>query len=188
MADNNYENTIDSYDISDHHFKSTISLPVLALRGMVVFPGSVTHFDIGRQSSAEAIKAAMKADQMLFICTQTDPMNTSPTTGELYEVGTVSRILQVVKQSDNSIKVIIEGLDRGLALSYKKDRPYFEALVSPIELDEDYTPSIIQIALMREIRHVFEEYVEFSPKMPSDILHKVEFTESPSKVCDYVAN
>jgi len=189
MADmTDTENTINQYDITDHHFGATKTLPVLALRGMVVFPGSVTHFDIGRQSSAEAIKAAMKADQMLFLSTQTDPMNTSPTTAELYEFGTISRILQVVKQSDNSIKVIIEGLDRGLALSYKKDRSYFEAMVSPIELDEDYAPSIIQIALMREIRNAFEDYVEYSPKMPGDILHKVEFTQSPDLVCDYVAN
>ena len=136
MADiNNSDNTITSYDITDHHFLATRTFPVLALRGMVVFPGSVTHFDIGRQSSAEAVKAAMKADQMLFIATQHDPMNTSPTAAELYEFGTISRILQVVKQSDNSIKVIIEGMDRGLALKYKKDRNYFEAEVSPIELD-----------------------------------------------------
>ena len=112
--------------IIDFDFEPIGSIPVLALRGLVVFPDSVIHFDVARSASVAAVNAAMKSGQLLFVTTQKDPLKSRPATDDLYEVGTVVKIMQTVRQPDNTTKVIVEGLYRGVSLEFRKEKNYFE--------------------------------------------------------------
>ena len=109
-------------DISDYRCDSLGTIPVLALRGLVVFPESVIHFDVARTASVAAVNAAMKSNQLLFVTTQKDPLKSRPAPDDLYDVGTVVKIAQTVRQPDNTTKVIVEGLYRGVALELKKEK------------------------------------------------------------------
>lgn len=172
---------------SGYEFVPQGILPTLALRGLVVFPESVIQFDVARTASVAAVNAAMKGDQLLFVTAQKDPLKSRPGIEDLYEVGTVVKIVQTVRQQDQSIKVIAEGKNRACAISISKDKTYFESEVVAL-FEENEEPSNKEIALMRVVKNIFENYVELSPKIPNDILFKVELCNSPSKLADYVAN
>ncbi len=173
--------------IEDYELVPLGTLPVLALRGLVVFPDSVIHFDVARTASVAAVTAAMKGDQMLFVTTQKDPLKSRPSENDLYEVGTIVKIVQTVRQPDNMTKVIVEGMYRGVALEIKKDKNYFEGDIISCKYIED-EDSTKQIAVMRMVKSVFEKYVELSPKIPNDIMFKVELSTSPNSFADFVAN
>jgi len=173
--------------IEDYELVPLGTLPVLALRGLVVFPDSVIHFDVARTASVAAVTAAMKGDQMLFVTTQKDPLKSRPSENDLYEVGTIVKIVQTVRQPDNMTKVIVEGMYRGVALEIKKDKNYFEGDIISCKYIED-EDSTKQIAVMRMVKSVFEKYVELSPKIPNDIMFKVELSTSPNSLADFVAN
>ncbi len=174
-------------DISDYRCDSLGTIPVLALRGLVVFPESVIHFDVARTASVAAVNAAMKSNQLLFVTTQKDPLKSRPAPDDLYDVGTVVKIAQTVRQPDNTTKVIVEGLYRGVALELKKEKSYFEGDIVSCEYEGD-EPSVDQLAMMRVVKSVFERYVDLSPKIPNDILFKVELSNSPNSLADFVAN
>ena len=173
---------IDNYD-----FEAVGILPVLALRGLVVFPDSVIHFDVARSLSVEAVNAAMKDNQMMFVTTQKDPLKSRPAEEDLYEVGTIVKIVQTVRQTDNMIKIIVEGVCRGVALSISKGKNHFTAEIVSCKYNRQEA-STEQIALMRMVKSVFEKYVELSPKIPNDIMFKVELSTDPDTLSDYVAN
>ena len=173
--------------IIDFDFEPIGSIPVLALRGLVVFPDSVIHFDVARSASVAAVNAAMKSGQLLFVTTQKDPLKSRPATDDLYEVGTVVKIMQTVRQPDNTTKVIVEGLYRGVSLEFRKEKNYFEGdIISCVYNREEPTPE--QLAMMRIVKEVFENYVDLSPKIPNDIMFKVELSNSPNNLADFVAN
>lgn len=163
------------------------SVPVLALRGLVVFPDSIIHFDVARTASVSAVKAAMNKNQILFVTAQRDPIKNRPDPDDLYEVGTVVKILQTVRQPDNSLRVIAEGLKRAVLKEVTKTKPHFVATVD-IVTESDAEPSIEEIAIMRLVKNVFGKYVEHSPKLPNDIMFKIELCNSPGKLADYVAS
>ncbi len=173
--------------VKNFDFEPLGELPVLALRGLVVFPDSIIHFDVARPGSVAAVNAAMKANQLLFVTTQKDPLKSRPDVDDLYEVGTVVKIMQTVRQPDGTTKVIVEGQSRAVAIDMKKTKSHFQGeIVTLVNKNEE--PEVEQVALMRVIKEVFESYVELSPKIPNDILFKVELCNSPSKLADFVAN
>lgn len=174
-------------DVEDFDFEPLGTLPVLALRGLVIFPDSVIHFDVSRPASIAAAQAAMKSNQLLFVTTQKDPLKSRPEPDDLYEVGTIVKVVQVVRQPDHLTKVIVEGMYRGVALELKKDRSYFEGEVISCNYNKAEGTNE-QIALMRMVKSVFENYVELSPKIPNDIMFKVELSNSPNNLADFVAN
>ncbi len=174
-------------DVEDFDFEPLGNLPVLPLRGLVIFPDSVIHFDVSRPASIAAAQAAMKSNQLLFVTTQKDPLKSRPEPDDLYEVGTIVKVVQVVRQPDHLTKVIVEGMYRGVALELKKDKSYFEGEVISCNYNKDEGTNE-QIALMRMVKSVFENYVELSPKIPNDIMFKVELSNSPNNLADFVAN
>lgn len=174
-------------NIDDFKLDLLGTLPVLPLRGLVVFPDSVIHFDVARTASVAAVKAAMKGNQLMLVTAQKDPMKSRPSSEDLYDIGTVVKIVQTVRQPDNTTRVIVEGLYRGIALDIKKEKSYFEGEVVSCSYDADESPTE-QIAMMRVVKSAFEKYVDLSPKIPNDILFKVELSNSPNKLADFVAN
>lgn len=167
--------------------KQNITLPVLPLRGLVVFPKVMLHFDVGRKKSLKAINKAMKKNQKLFLCTQKDVRDNNPSINELYTTGVVAKIVQVLKQPDNMVRVVVEGKKRGKINKITEVDSYLEGEIEIIEekIEKDNTDTL---GLVRAIKGAFEEYIQLTPKMPSDILFKVGLTNNPGELADYIAS
>ena len=131
-------------------------LPVLALRGLVLFPGMMLHFDVGRKKSVLALKEAMERDQTIFLVSQKDITVDDPQLDGLCEVGVVAIVRQVVRQTDEGIRILVEGLYRGKLESVVQDKPFLCAAIVPAdERRAAKTPRTE--ALMRSVKETFEQ-------------------------------
>ena len=167
--------------------KNTMTLPVLPLRGMVVFPKSVIHFDVGRKQSISAITRAMKENQLIFLATQKDPAVNNPKLIDLYSVGVVAKIAQVLKQPDDITRVVLEGKYRAKALAPVFDNKLMLAELLP--LSEQIMPlTAADAAMIRSVKTQFEKYLDVTAKMPPDIIFKVALCKYPGELADYIAS
>lgn len=162
------------------------SIPVLPLRGLVVFPKMVLHFDAARKKSINAINKAMKKDQMIFLSAQQDAAVSDPTIDDIYKVGVVCKIAQVIKAPENVLRVVVEGQFRAKIACEDQGKSCIVADVERVHSTETL-PTAKNIALIRTLKTVFEEYVEITPKLPSDILFKIGLSEDAGELCDYIA-
>ena len=165
----------------------TITLPVLPLRGMVVFPKAVIHFDVGRQQSVSAIKKAMKSDQLIFLATQKDPVVNEPKLIDLYSIGVVAKIVQVLKQPDDVTRVVLEGKYRARIASPVYDDKLMMAELFPIP-EEKMPLTASDVAMIRSVKNQFEKYLDVTAKMPPDIIFKVALCKYPVELADYIAS
>ncbi len=161
--------------------------PLLPLRDVVVFPHMVIPLFVGREKSISALDAAMKGDRLIILATQTDAQVTVPKKEDLYEVGTVSEILQLLKLPDGTIKVLVEGLSRGYITELEeKGGEYFEVgvkgLERPADFDVDVTP------MRRAILENFEKYIKLNKKVPQEALTTVSGIEDISHLTDVMAS
>ena len=165
----------------------TLQLPVLPLRGMVVFPKSVIHFDVGRKTSISAIDRAMKGDRLIFLSSQKDPMINEPKLDGLYKIGVVAKVVQVLRQPDDTTRVILEGKYRAEIISPISDDKILMADIAP--LPEPIIGMTAHVeALIRSVKKQFEKYIEVTPKMPSDVIFKVALCDTPGELADYITN
>lgn len=162
-----------------------IEMPVLALRGMVVFPEMVLHFDVGRKMSALAIEKAMTTDQLIFVAAQKEIEKDRPTIDDLYSVGVVAEVKQILRQPDNLIRVIVEGKYRARVLGAGSEQSYMTGLISPVE--DIYDDEVTETAFTRSIKDIFERYLNLVPKFPSDVVYKISTSREPGKICDLIA-
>lgn len=162
------------------------SLPVLPLRGIVVFPKTMLHFDVGRNKSQKAISIAMKRDQKIFLVAQKNPSVKDPKPSELYSMGVVADIIQVMKQSDGTTRIIVEGFKRARVIEYMDNGKSLLAQVEAVTEYNDLTTAH-EIALMRSIKETFEKYSKFVPKLSSDVLFRVAMCEDGGELADFVA-
>lgn len=164
-----------------------ITVPVLPLRGLVVFPKTLIHFDVGRKKSITAINKAMKSNQLIFLATQKDAVDNEPTLLDLYKTGVIAKVIQVLKQPDNITRIVIEGQCRAKVLA-----PVFDekCLMAEIEVLEDDRPKLTakDSALMRAVKKEFEKYLDVSPKVPSDIIFKVALCKRPGELADFISS
>ncbi len=166
---------------------TAVRLPLLALRGLVVFPKTVASFDVARKKSANALKAAMDGNQLLFVATQKDFYVEEPSDKDLYEIGTVVRIKQVLKVSDNVIKVLVEGLYRAKRLTFKNGAQFLVADV--LQCEEKVLPNreVYKESLLRRIKTRFKSYVAVLPSIAPDVVMTVENTADIGFLCDFIA-
>lgn len=164
-----------------------IDVPVLPLRGIVVFPKMMLHFDVVRKKSIAAINRAMSQDQLVFAVAQEDAAKSTVVSADLYQVGTMSKVVQMVKQSDGSLRVVLEGLYRAEVKYISEGRSGFLADIVRIEETEPDNP-LNELALVRSLKSSFESYVKLNPKLPSDILFKIGLSEHAGDLSDYVAS
>ena len=161
-------------------------VPVLPLRGLVVFPKALIHFDVGRKKSISAINKAMKRDQLIFLSTQIDASSNEPKLSDIYSIGVVAKIVQVLKQPENVTRIVIEGKYRARIITPVYDSSGLMAEIEP--LPEKMTiPDDYELALMRSIKKEFEEYIDISPTIPSDIIFKVALCKTTGELADYIA-
>ena len=160
-------------------------VPVLPLRGLVVFPKALIHFDVGRKKSISAINKAMKRDQLIFLSTQIDASSNEPKLSDIYSIGVVAKIVQVLKQPENVTRIVIEGKYRARIITPVYDSSGLMAEIEPLpekmSLPDDY-----ELALMRSIKKEFEEYIDISPTIPSDIIFKVALCKTTGELADYI--
>ncbi len=162
------------------------TLPLLPLRGLTVFPYMVLHFDVGREKSIAALEEAMVNDQMIFLVTQKEAGRDDPGVDDIYSVGTISRIKQLLKLPGDTIRVLVEGVKRARIREYLREDPYFQ--VEIVEEEEKASEDDLESeALMRHIMGVFEEYVKLSNKISPETLLSVNSVEDPGQLADIIA-
>mgnify|MGYP000688996644 FL=1 len=164
----------------------TSIMPVLPLRGLVIFPGMLIHFDVAREKSVNALYSAMGSDQHIFVVAQKDPAIDAPLKDDVFETGVVAKIVQLVKQPENMVRVVIEGQYRAEIKEYNADGEFISSIVEPVKYIKDKT-TVMNLALVRSVRNVFEEYLKYMPKMPSDILYKSQNAKNADDFSDFIA-
>ena len=164
--------------------KSLKSLPLLPLRDIVVFPGMVAPLFVGRKQSVNALNQAMTGDKKIFLLTQKDSDVENPKSENLYNLGTVSKILQLLKLPDGTIKVLVEGLQRANLknLNISKD-----VLTSDVKLIDNKVDNNSKLkALSKIVIEQFEEYIKVNKKLPSDLINNLKSTSDPNKISDLI--
>ena len=148
-------------------------LPAIALRGTTILPDMIVHFDVSRERSIKAIEAAMLHDQKIFLVTQKDPEVEKPELSELYQVGTVAYIKQVVKLPHDLLRVLVEGIERAELLGLEQEEPFLKAETALFEPDgAQYTKSLKE-AMFRSIQKLFQRYCMESGKISKDLAAQI---------------
>ncbi len=162
------------------------SLPILPLRGMLVFPYMMIHLDIGRERSIAALEEAMVLERKVFAVAQRDAEIEEPSKDDIYDVGTVVEVRQLVKLPGGNVRVLVEGLHRACLKEYRDLEKYAEA---EIEEHEDIIEDSMQMeALTRAVVHQFEEWVRMSKKIPAETLISVAILDDGGRLCDLIAS
>lgn len=162
-------------------------MPVLALRGLVVFPQATMHFDVGREKSIRALESAMSADQRIFLVTQRDIVKDDPTFADLYSVGTVAHVRQVLKMPGDSIRILVRGEYRAHVAQMHQTAPFFAARVESLP-DQEYTAGTARIeALTRMSAQLFDEFAELSQRPVQETMLKILASSDPGFVADQIS-
>ncbi len=166
--------------------KKTERLPVLPLRGLMVFPHMVLHFDVGRKKSLAALESALVEDQRVFLVCQLDAGEEDPQMDDLYAVGTVSRVKQVLKLPGDNVRVLVEGSYRARLTGISQENGYLMADVRPM-LDSMRQTEAEMEALLHAAQEYFEGYAKSSGRIPSETLSSVLSVEDPAQLADIIA-
>ena len=167
--------------------KQFVTLPMLVLRGLVCFPETVMHFDVGRLKSVSALNAAMKKDQTVFLVTQKDVTEEDPSPSGVYRMGVVAKVKQILKLPHDNFRIVVEGEYRASIAEIVQEEPHYIAVVEE-RYDRPVTNFLMAEALVRQCRDVFEQYSELVPKMAPDVLMTVVTEDRPGHLADYIAS
>ena len=147
-----------------------ITMPAVALRGLTILPGMVQHFDISREKSVRAVETAMMGDQKVYLVTQRNPQQEVPTAADLYQMGTVSQIKQIVKMPNGILRVMVEGLERAALLTLFEDGQYLEAEIEDAPMQEEQLSDTVKEAMSRIVKEKLEEFGNANPKAVKDFI------------------
>jgi ATP-dependent Lon protease len=161
-------------------------LPVLPLRDIVVFPHMIVPLFVGREKSVRALESVMRDDKQILLVTQKNAAQDDPAPGDIYDVGTVSTVLQLLRLPDGTVKVLVEGIRRARITSYTENAQYFEAGIEAIE--ERTGESQEMEALSRAVIGQFEQYIKLNKKIPPEVLVSINQIEDVAKLADTVAS
>lgn len=162
-------------------------IPAVALRGIVIFPNDVVHFDVGRTISINAVNAAMQQNRTVFLVPQMDIGVEDPKEKDVYNIGVIAKIRQVLKISDDGVRVLVEGICRGKLRHFEILNETSFATVSPLEDKVSRAKSAYKEALIRKIREAFAQFSQFLPKMPKDIKNTIMTSNDIGYLGDYIA-
>ncbi|MCM3479251.1 endopeptidase La [Caldibacillus thermoamylovorans] len=163
-----------------------IIVPLLPLRGLLVFPTMVLHLDVGREKSVQALEKAMMNDHFIFLTTQKDTSIENPTEDDFFEMGTLTQVKQMLKLPNGTFRVLVEGLKRGKIEKFLRTDEYFEVRIQTYENEE--VKDIEEEALMRMILDLFEQYIKMSKKVSAETFASVQDIEEPGRLADIVAS
>lgn len=161
-------------------------IPLLPLRGILVFPYMIIHLDVGREKSISALEEAMVHDRLIMLASQKDAQNDKPLPEDIFSTGTVAEIKQLLKLPGGTIRVLVEGLHRAKIEKFIELDPYYQVEVNEFEEMEGKTPEVE--ALTRSVIHQFEQWVKLSKKIPPETLVSVVTVEEPGRLADLIAS
>ena len=161
-------------------------LPVLPLRDIVVFPHMIVPLFVGREKSVRALEAVMRDDKQILLVAQKNAAQDDPEAEDLYTVGTVSTVLQLLKLPDGTVKVLVEGGKRAQITGFKETKTHFEAYAAPLEEQPAEPPETE--ALARTVVGQFEQYIKLNKKIAPEVLVSINQIEDPAKLADTVAS
>ncbi|TLS39211.1 endopeptidase La [Pseudalkalibacillus caeni] len=162
------------------------TIPLLPLRGLLVYPSMVLHLDVGREKSVQALEKVMVDDHQIFLSTQKEVGIEEPTEEDIYEVGTIATVKQMLKLPNGTIRVLVEGLQRAKIERYTDKEEYYEVDVQLVDEREEAMAE--EIALMRAVLDAFEQYIKISKKVTAETFATVADIEEPGRLADIVAS
>ena len=162
-------------------------MPVVALRGMVMFPNMVLHFDVGRRRSILALESALKTDQNVFIVSQKDIKTDEPSLDDIYKVGIVAKVKQIVRQPGSIMRALVEGIHRGSIVELEENIPFMRAKIKHLNELMD-SKSLSSTALERKSKEIFMEYLTISPKVSPDLIIAAHTLKDLGQLADFIAS
>lgn len=166
---------------------SSERMPVLALRGLTVFPGMTMHFDVGRETSIRAVERAMSGNQRIYLVAQRDIRKDDPQEPDLYAMGTVCMVKQILKMPSDTIRVLVEGECRGRIMALHQEKPYFYGRIETVQNAEYDVGRPRVAALLRQAQQFFAEFLELSEKPRQEQMLQLVASEDPGYAADFVA-
>ncbi|MEG1835454.1 MAG: endopeptidase La [Oscillospiraceae bacterium] len=178
---------MDNINMQDNAF---LNMPMVALRGLVVFPNATIHFDVGRKISIAAVKAAMNLKQDIFLTAQIDVAKENADITSVYKMGTVCEIKQIVKVPvTNYLRVVIEGKYRARLIDIVEDKPYLISTIKPVLTTEPKPVESLQVGgLMRHAQTLFEDYVMLSERVSPDVAAGILAQKLPGEMADFITS
>ncbi|MGE8206063.1 endopeptidase La [Heyndrickxia sp. NPDC080065] len=166
--------------------KKEYTVPLLPLRGLLVYPTMVLHLDVGREHSVQALELAMMNDHLIFLATQKDDSINEPTEEDLYHMGTLTRVKQMLKLPNGTIRVLVEGLFRAEIKKFYDNNNYFSVTLKTYEGNDKN--DVETVALMRTMLDYFEQYIKLSKKISAETFETVADIEEPGRMADIIAS
>ncbi|MBQ2743524.1 MAG: LON peptidase substrate-binding domain-containing protein, partial [Oscillospiraceae bacterium] len=162
-------------------------MPVLPLRGLTVFPHMMINFDVGRDKSMKSLDDAMAKNQNIFLVAQKEIRTDNPMPEDIYEIGTVAKVKQVLRFPANNVRVLVEGMYRAKIVNVTHVEPFIEAEVEELQIPAIRENAVRREALVRTAQELFSEFMEFAPKIAPDIMIDVFSTENIGDLADRIA-
>ncbi len=165
-------------------------LPMLALRGIVIYPKMMVNFEVGRKKSIEAIEEVMKGDRTIFLLTQKDMRERDPSRRDLYDIGTIARVRQLIKLPGGNIRALVEGVCRAecISMGTSSEGDYFISRVKELGNTNPRNSEVYKQALIRNVRDLFGEYARLIPKLPPDVSATVLETNDLGYLADFITS
>ena len=173
--------------VQEEDKEETLTMPCIPLRGLLVYPRTVLHFDVGREKSIRALEAAMNKDKILFVSSQKDENILIPTPDDYYKVGTVVKIKQMLKIQGDSVRVLVEGMYRASIKEITAEEPYISASVDRLESINMPEDSIEARAMTRVVLNSFNEYAQLATGVRTDIYDLSVIIDDPDALADSIA-
>src|SRR5690554_4125324 len=159
-------------------------IPLLPLRGIVIYPSMVLHLDVGRDKSVKALEKCMLDNNQILLATQKDTSIDEPTIDDIYHTGTIGQIKQMVKLPNGTNRILIEGLSRAEIISFSQEDPYFIANYEILE--DERGDSVEEEALKRILINQFNEYTKISKKLSRETFETVKDIDDPGRLADII--
>lgn len=162
-------------------------MPAMALRGLTVFPGMVIHFDVGRKASINALNKAMEEDELLFLVTQKDISVEEPERDDLFDMGTIATVRQVLRMPGDNVRIMVEGASRARLVDIKRMRPHMVASIAKMPSVDVSSNGPRVEAVLRQTYELFQQYADLMPKLPPEVLLSVIAATDPGYLADFIA-
>lgn len=165
-----------------------INMPAVALRGLTILPGMIAHFDISRERSLRAVEEAMEQDQKIYLVTQRNVDSEDPTQEDLYQMGIVADIKQVVRLQNDVVRILVDGISRAALLGFTGNEKYLEAEICYCDSNADSLPDDLREAMLLGVREAFHRYAAVVGKISKELIRQIDQYEDLEKLIDYVTN
>lgn len=165
-----------------------MNMPAVALRGLTILPGMIAHFDISRERSLRAVEEAMEQEQKIYLVTQRNVDSEDPTQEDLYQMGIVADIKQVVRLQNDVVRILVDGISRAALLGFTGNEKYLEAEICYCDSNADSLPEDLREAMLLGVREAFHRYAAVVGKISKELIRQIDQYEDLEKLIDYVTN